>query len=35
MLSLGRFKAGDTVLEMGINLHFLPKDAVKKILELT
>lgn len=35
MLSLGSFKAGNTVLEMGINLHFLPKDAVKKILELT
>lgn len=35
ILSLGHFKAGNTVLEMGINLHFLPPKAVMKIMELT
>lgn len=35
ILSLGHFKAGNTVLEMGLNLHFLPPKVVMKVMELT
>lgn len=37
MLSLGHVKlnGGKGVMEIGINLHFLPPDAIQKIMELT
>lgn len=35
MLSLGKFKAGNTEIEMGINLHFMPASEIMKVLELT